>query len=109
MSRQRSKEGFIYIVSNKAFPNFYKIGVTNDIKNRLRTYQTSAPYRDYKIEYYIKHPDCYKAEQQIREMMDHFALEIKNEWFKVDLTIAKHRLDETLEQEENFPLDFYRK
>ena len=109
MGKQRSKEGFVYIVSNKAFPNFYKIGVTSDIKSRLRTYQTAAPDRDYKIEYYIKHPDCYTAEQKIRQMMNHFALEIKNEWFKVDLTIAKNRLDETLDQEETFSLDFYRK
>jgi predicted GIY-YIG superfamily endonuclease len=109
MSKQRSKEGFVYIISNKAFPDFYKIGVTNDIKSRLRTYQTSAPYRDFKIEYYIKHPDCYKAEQDIKEMMQHFALEIKNEWFRVNLNIAKTRLDETLQPEESFSLDFYRK
>jgi len=109
MGKQRSKEGFIYIISNSAFPNFYKIGVTNDIKSRLRTYQTSSPHRDYRIEYYIQHPDCYVAEQRIKEMMKHFALEIRNEWFRIDLNIAKTRLNETLEPEEKFPIDIYKK
>jgi len=109
MGKQRSKEGFIYIISNTAFPNFYKIGVTNDINNRLRSYQTSSPHRNYRIEYYIKHPDCYVAEQKIKDMMKHFALEMRNEWFKVDLNIAKSRLDETLDPNEKFPIDIYKK
>lgn len=99
MSKKRQKEGFIYIISNSEFPNYYKIGVTSDIDNRLRTYQTSSPHRNFKLEYYIHHPDCYLAEQKIRENMKFFAQEIKNEWYKVDLGIAKSRLDETLLEE----------
>lgn len=100
--RKRKKEGFVYIISNKAFPNFYKIGVTQNISSRLRSYQTSAPLRDYKIEYYIAHPDAYKAESDIKEMMKYFALSIKNEWYEVDLNIAKIRLDETLDPPEDY-------
>jgi hypothetical protein len=101
MGKQRSKEGFIYIISNSNFPNYYKIGVTENIAARLRTYQTSSPYRDYAVEYYVKHQDCYKAEQKIRENMRYFATDIKNEWYRVDLGVAKARLDETLQEEEN--------
>lgn len=96
MNKKRQKEGFIYIISNSEFPNYYKIGVTSDINNRLRSYQTSSPHRNYKLEYYIHHPNCYLAEQKIRENMKYFAKEIKNEWYMVDLNIAKSRLDETL-------------
>lgn len=99
MNKKRQKEGFIYIISNSEFPNYYKIGVTSDINNRLRTYQTSSPHRNYKLEYYIYHPNCYLAEQKIRENMKYFAKEIKNEWYMVDLNIAKSRLDETLLEE----------
>ena len=104
MSKQRSKEGFIYIVSNSNYPDYYKIGVTTDISSRLRTYQTGIPHRNFKMEYYIFHPDCYAAEQQIRENMHYFALEIKNEWFRIDLHMAKTQLDASL-VEEKFPLD----
>ncbi len=95
-SDKKNKAGYVYIITNSAFDGYVKIGVTKNIKNRLRTYQTSSPFRDYKIEYYIRHPDCYQAEREIHEMMNYFALNKKNEWFKIDLEIAKTRLDETL-------------
>jgi hypothetical protein len=101
--------GYIYIITNKSFPGWIKIGVTEDIKSRLRTYQTSSPLRNYKIEYYIEHPDCYSAEKDIHKQMNYFATDIKNEWFRVDLTIAKHRLNETLDPEENILFDLYKK
>ena len=88
--------GYIYIISNPAHKGWLKIGVTNDIKARLHTYQTSDPNRAYKVEYYILHPDCYGAEKKIKEMMKYFAKTQKNEWFSCDLEIAKVRLDETL-------------
>jgi predicted GIY-YIG superfamily endonuclease len=94
--KEKDKSGYVYIITNTAFDGYVKIGVTKNIKNRLRTYQTSSPHRNYKIEHYIHHPDCYKAEQEIHEMMNYFALNKKNEWFQIDLEIAKNRLDETL-------------
>lgn len=89
--------GFLYIITNPAHLGWIKIGVTEDIKSRLHTYQTGDPKRAYKVEYYISHPDCYTAEKKIKEMMHYFAKRQKNEWYEVDLGIAKARLDETLE------------
>ncbi len=66
-------EGYIYIITNKSFPGWVKIGVTEDIKSRLRTYQTSSPLRNYKIEYYIHHPDCYGAEKDINKTQIHIS------------------------------------
>jgi len=91
------KQGYLYIISNPAHPGWLKVGVTEDIKSRLHTYQTSDPKRAYKIEYYISHPDCYSAEKKIKEMMHYFSKSQKNEWYEVDLGVAKVRLDETLE------------
>lgn len=101
-------EGYIYIITNKSFPGWVKIGVTEDIESRLRTYQTSSPHRDYKVEYYIKHPNYVEAEKQIQHNLQHFATDRKNEWFRCSLLLIKNRLDETLEPEEN-PIDFYKK
>jgi len=78
MGEKRQKEGYIYVISNINFPNYYKIGVTEDIKSRLRTYQTSSPLRNYKIEYYIHHPDCYNAEKEIHEQKKFLLIFIKN-------------------------------
>ena len=91
------KSGYLYIISNPSHPNWLKIGVTEDIKSRLSVYQTSDPKRSYKMEYYVSHPDCYVAEKRIKETMKYFAKRQKNEWFEVDLSIAKSRLDEQVE------------
>jgi len=90
--------GYIYVITNDAFEGYVKIGVTKNIKNRLRSYQTSSPHRNYKVEHYIFHEDCYFAEQEIHEMMNYFALDKKNEWFKIDLQMAIDRVNETLEE-----------
>ena len=95
------KTGYLYIISNPAHKGWLKIGVTDDIKSRLHVYQTSDPKRSYKVEYYIQHPDAYGAEKKIKEMMHYFAKSQKNEWFEVDLGIAKARLDETLDDYNN--------
>ena len=94
------KPGYLYIISNPAHKGWLKIGVTEDIKTRLQTYQTSDPKRSYKVEFYIFHPDCYKAEKKIKETMRYFALSQKNEWFECDLQTAKVRLEEQVECED---------
>ena len=91
------KEGFIYIISNPVHKGFLKIGVTENIAARLHVYQVGDPKRSYKVEYYIAHPDCYKAEKKIKEMMHYFAKSQRNEWFECDLSIAKVRLIEQLD------------
>lgn len=46
------KEGFVYIISNPAWPDYTKIGVSVNINKRLSTYQTGDPLRQYKIDGY---------------------------------------------------------
>ena len=93
------KEGYLYVVSNPTHKGWVKIGSTENIENRLHVYQTGDPHRNYKVEYYIKHPDFRNAEKNIKEVMKYFAYEIKNEWYKIDLEFAKSRLDEQLLEE----------
>lgn len=91
------KSGFIYLISNTNFPGYFKIGVTQDIKSRLHVYQTSSPHRNYKVEFYAFHPDCYTAEKKINEMMKYFALSIKNEWYEISKEMAITRIQEQVE------------
>lgn len=91
------KAGYLYIITNPSHTGWVKIGITENITDRLHVYQTSDPKRQFKVEYYIFHPDCYKAEKMIVELMKPFALSRKKEWYEVNLEIAKARVDETLE------------
>ena len=69
-----------------------------NLNNRLHTYQTSSPFRDYKILYSLYHPEYLQAEKRIKETMNYFAKSIRNEWYEVDLHIAKSRLEEQLDE-----------
>jgi len=91
------KAGYVYIVSNNNFPGFYKVGATENISIRLKNYQTSSPYRNYKIEYYIEHADIYMAEKRIKETIGPFALSIKHEWYEISLPMLISRLNEQIE------------
>jgi predicted GIY-YIG superfamily endonuclease len=95
------KAGYLYIITNPAHIGFLKIGITEDIKNRLQTYQTGDPKRSYKIEFYLYHPDCLTAEKRIKKNMHYFAKSIKNEWYEIDLSIAISRLQEQLDDYNN--------
>jgi hypothetical protein len=39
-----------------------------------------------------------EAEKKIKDTLKPFAKSIRNEWYEVDITMAKHRLDEQLEE-----------
>jgi len=95
------KAGYLYIITNAAFPGWVKVGTTWNLTERLHTYQTGDPFRGYKLQYSLHHPSFREAEKKIKEAMKHFALEIRGEWFRVDLNIAKSRLDEALESYNN--------
>lgn len=95
------KAGYVYIITNPVHIGWVKVGITENINARLRTYQTSDPNRNYKVEYYILHPDYCKAEKKIKESMKYFAKRIKNEWYEIDLNMAKSKLDEQLSDIDN--------
>lgn len=74
------KEGFVYLITNPAWPNMMKIGSSIDVKNRLNTYQTYSPNRDYElIRYYFSHNRFYE------EGLYHKMMPGLNEWCEGDI------------------------
>lgn len=59
------KEGFLYVISNPAWPDTYKIGRSTDPKARLLSYQTYSPHRDYKLEHWSFWQDIIDAESKM--------------------------------------------
>jgi hypothetical protein len=75
---EKTKSGIVYIISNVAFPNYYKIGITQNLEERLASYQTYDPLRRYKVEHY-------KVVENARQMenyfLSHHKINIRNsEW-----------------------------
>jgi hypothetical protein len=95
------KSGYLYIVTNDAFPGWVKVGTTWSLTDRLHTYQTGDPFRQYKLRYSLHHPSFREAERKIKETIKPFALDIKGEWYRIDLNMARSRLDEVLESYNN--------
>lgn len=92
-----SMDGFVYIITNKNFEGYVKIGITKNIKKRLQAYQTSSPFRDYKIEYYVYHPNIKQGEKDIHKLLEPFALSRRNEWVEICISMAKSKLEELVE------------
>lgn len=95
------KSGYLYIVTNRSWPNWVKIGVTENLEKRLQQYQTASPHRDYILEYSLHHPKYLEAEKKIKEVMRHFAKQSHNEWYEVDFLMARSRLEEQLDAFQN--------
>ncbi len=71
---------YVYVISNPAFENMYKVGVASDCKARLNSYQTSDPDRGYRLEYQ-KHTNLFrKIEKHIHEKFEN-----KHEWVRSNL------------------------
>ncbi len=66
---------YVYIISNKQYPNKYKVGIASNIKNRLGAYQTADPERNYKLEYEVETAQYRELEKHI-----HHKFENQFEW-----------------------------
>lgn len=80
--------GDVYIITNAAWPEWVKVGKAIDAKDRLKSYQTSDPHRDYKLYYHKAHANRHIAETGAHKALEKLSEERKNEWFKVDLETA---------------------
>lgn len=45
----KQPSGILYIISNPAYPEYIKVGLTRDLKARLLTYQTYDPLRRFEV------------------------------------------------------------
>ena len=66
---------YVYIISHKNYPNEYKVGIAKNVDNRLNSYQTSDPNREYKEEYRFLTPHFRETERYIHQKYDN-----KHEW-----------------------------
>lgn len=69
--------GYVYAIGNPAWNNYIKIGTSVDVYDRLNSYQTSCPLRDYYLIDYIYSDDRFELEKYI--ISHHIS---KNEWIE---------------------------
>lgn len=87
------EEGFIYIVTNSAWSNWVKGGMTLDYQERLAAYNVYDPISDYKM-FGVKYTsDRRNSEKELLELLEKHSSSRKGEWFEIDKDLAKELLE----------------
>ena len=92
-----SPEGDVYIITNKAWPDWVKLGKAIDAKDRLKSYQTGDPLRAYELYHSVAKENRHTAEVKAHKALEALSEDRKNEWFKVDLATAVSCIEATHE------------
>jgi hypothetical protein len=88
-----STKGDVYIITNKAWPEWAKVGKAVDATDRLKNYQTSDPFRAYELYHSVTKENRHTAEVEAHKALEALSKDRKNEWFKIDLSEAKEILE----------------
>ena len=75
--------GEIYIITNDAFKGWVKVGMSIKAEDRLNSYQTGDPNRDYRLYSSYFTEDRHNSERNIHEILEG-RFKRQNEWFKAD-------------------------
>mgnify|MGYP003131908212 FL=1 len=79
----RIKKGYIYVINNPSWEGWIKVGMAVDAENRCKQFQTSSPFRDYKLFYKKYFEDRKTAEKEIHKKLKNISKQSEGEWFKV--------------------------
>ena len=85
---ESTEQGDVYVITNRAWPEWVKVGKASIAEDRLNGYQTSSPFRDYEIVAKIYTENRHNKEREMHKIFSHFAKERKGEWFKIDKVTA---------------------
>jgi len=81
---EREASGYVYVIVNNAWRGWVKLGCAVDVDDRLNSYQTYSPFRDYRVIAQIACDQRYKKEKEMQRVFSKVASEKENEWFKID-------------------------
>jgi len=90
-------KGFIYVVTNPAWNNWVKIGRAINIKERIKNYNVSSPYRDFKVDFFMQIGNPVLIE---RYFFEKYGTEY-NEWFNISIDEAINELKKLKNEDTN--------
>jgi hypothetical protein len=86
-------EGDVYIITNPAWKGWMKVGMALDAKDRLKSYQTSSPLRDYKLNYKKYFKDRRSAESTAHRRLKRICKDFEGEWFYININKVKEVIE----------------
>ncbi len=90
------QQKYVYVISNIAYPNEYKVGIARNVKQRIDSYQTSDPNRGYTLEFHVLTPHYRALEKHI-----HNTFENKHEWVRANVNDIQQEIQNFLKNEDN--------
>jgi len=93
------KKGFVYIITNKAWKGWIKVGRAADVLDRFKHYQTFSPHRDYVLQYGKYVGDCRTIENVWKQTLSKKTI-CKNEWYKINFLDAIFVLQDIIDNEQ---------
>lgn len=97
----KTPKGHVYLIVNKAWNGWVKVGKAIDASDRLNSYQTSSPHRDYHLVHYIEVDDRASKERQAHNLIQKNAVERLGEWFRIPLGFAVQLLNSLAGDQQN--------
>ena len=61
--------GYVYIISSPTYKNWIKVGLTGDVEQRVRGYNSAVPIKNFKVDYYREVDNKYRAEYQLLHLI----------------------------------------
>lgn len=78
------KKGIIYILTNESMPGLIKIGITNNIKQRLQSLDTTSVPTPFKLHYAVEIEDYVQKERLIHQGYAKDRIRSSREFFKIE-------------------------
>ena len=101
--KQASNYGYIYVMSNEAYPNIYKIGSTYGLPDeRAEELTGTGNLYPFKVEYFIDIKDAEYYEKQIHKILDISRVNKNREFFKLSLDEIKSILKKLANSSHNY-------
>lgn len=77
----KRSEGDVYVITNPAWKNWYKIGKAVDAKDRVAQLNTASPFRDFEVIKIFTSDDRNRAEVLAHRAAEKICVEKRHEWF----------------------------
>ena len=108
--KKREENGFVYVMSNKAYPGIYKIGSTyGDPEERAEELTGTGHLHPFKVEMSYEMKDAEYYEKSIHKILEKNRVNKNREFFDIDLSVLKGVLiklsDEVNNSEERIEID----
>lgn len=81
--------GEVYMMSNPAWDGWLKVGMAVDAEDRVRSYQTSSPFRDFDLIMSVCSDNKRETERVAHKLLERVCDDRRGEWFKIDPDVAE--------------------